>query len=95
MEEADRARLRRSDGRHGDKIGKWVVVDGVRDHYRGVLLGVTDLGYGRALLHLHPVFWLQSLEGTNGEREVRTTDAHPFDLSSDVVGGLSVQPVGW
>lgn len=82
-------------GRHGDKIGKWVVIDGVRDHYRGRLLGVSEVGGGIALLHLGPCYWLESLESPSNERVTTATEEHPMDLSSMVVGAVSLQPGDW
>jgi len=95
-EEALRAwRNRATGGRHGDKVGRWVVIDGVRDHYRGKLLHVSEVGGGIALLHLAPAYWLQSLEGTDGEKKTTACEAAPLDLSSMVVGAVSLQPVSW
>ena len=95
QERLQRVRQRSGFGRHGDKIGQWCVFDGVRDHYRGRLVGVTELGGGRAILHLNPAAWLQGLDDHNNEIKIRTSDDHPLDLSSDVVGAVSLQPEGW
>ena len=89
------ARNRITGGRHADKIGEWIVIDGVRDHYRGRLLGVTEVGGGQALLHLGPCYWLYSLESTDGERATTATEEHPIDMSSMVVGAVSLQPADW
>ena len=89
------ARMRQNGVRHADKIGKWVVIDGVRDHYRGRLLGVTEVGGGFAYLHMAPCYWLASLESTTGEKVTTATEEHPFDLQTIVVGGVSLQPEGW
>jgi len=88
-------RVRVTGGRHADKIGHWVCIDGVRDHYRGRLLGVTEVGGGIAMLHLAPCYWLYSLQSTQEERATTATEAHPSDLSSMVVGAVSLQPQDW
>jgi len=90
-----RIRARAGQGRHGDKIGQWITIDGVRDHYRGKLLNVTEMGGGVAILNLAPCYWLQSLEGPEGERKIRATEENPFDLCSYVVGGVALQPEDW
>ena len=82
-------------GRHGDKIGHWVMVDGVRDHFRGKLLRVTDLGYGKAIYHIAPCYWLYSQVDTESEKKTTGTAEHPFDLMSDVVCAVSLQPEDW
>jgi len=82
-------------GRHANKLGKWVTIDGVRDHYRGILLSVSELGGGMALLHLAPCFWLQSLESKNNEIAINCTADIPFDLSSLSVTGVALQPTAW
>ena len=90
-----RMNSRAGNGRHHDKIGKWVVVDGVRDHYRGKLTHVTELGAGQAILHLAPCKWLDNMESPSGERATRATAENPFDLYSHVVEGISLQPADW
>lgn len=89
------ARRRCGGGRHADKIGEWVMIDGVRDHYRGRLLSVVELGAGAAILRLAPCYWLGSLESTAGEVTTTATEEHPLDLSSWVVGAVSLQPADW
>ncbi len=93
--ESLRAMQARIQCRHGDKIGQWVCIDGVRDHYRGKLLGVTEVGGGIALLHLGPCYWLYSLESPDNERATTASEDHPIDLSSMVVGAVSLQPADW
>ena len=82
-------------GRHADKIGRWVTIDGVRDHYRGLLVGVVELGAGEALLRFSSLYWLQSLESPNGEFRVHCSAENPAELYSGVVGLVSLQPAGW
>lgn len=90
-----RMNVREGNGRHADKIGKWVMIDGVRDHYRGKLLHVTELGAGQAILHLAPCKWLDNMEGPSGERACSASPEHPFDLYSHVIEGVSLQPEDW
>ena len=90
-----RLKARAGGGRHADKIGEWVAIDGVRDHYRGKLLGITELGAGKALLHLSPCYFLESLASGSSDYPIHTTQDSPFDLSSEVVGGISLQPKEW
>ena len=98
MEQAaaeERAR-RMTRGRHADKWGEWIVIDGVRTHYRGRLQGVTELGFGRGLLHLHPAFELSALDNpASGEVQIGTSEEHPFDINTDAVIGVSLQPAAW
>ena len=82
-------------GRHGDKVGQWCVFPGVRDHYRGRLLSVTELGAGRAILHLSPAYWLESLASTSNEISVPSKEDCPLDLYSDGLLAVTLQPEDW
>ena len=79
QEQLDHMRSRAGKGRHGDKVGKWVLLCTVRDHYRGKLLGITELGGGGAILHLAPCYWLESLASTSNEVDTGATEEHPMD----------------
>jgi hypothetical protein len=77
--EARRAGL----GRHGDKIGRSIVIETVQCHWWGTLIGVTELGGGVGIAHLHPCYWLASTESpTAGEpaRLVPSSADSPADV---------------
>jgi len=95
MEQLTIFRQRAGRGRHGDKIGQWVVFSCVRDHYRGLLAGVTENGGGNATIHLSVAYWLPSLADCNNEVQITCSEAHPFDLNSDGVLGVSMQRASW
>lgn len=79
----DRERQRHGSGRHADKVGSWVASWGFRDHFRGFLLGITELGGGKAIAHLHPAYWVRDMETGEGLKRP-TSEASPFDLYIDV-----------
>ena len=92
QEKLDRMNQRVGHGRHGDKIDKWVVVNGIRDHYQVVLRGVTELGGGRAILHCWPSYWLSSLANTDGRVQIPSSEENPFDVYTDGILGICIQP---
>lgn len=81
--------------RHGDKIGKWITIDGVRDHYRGLLLDVCEVGGGFAFLRLSPCYWLESLGSPQNERAIQSSVEHPVEIHSIVIGAVAIQPDEW
>ena len=81
-------------GRHSQHIGAWVIIDGVRNSYRGFLLGVTEVQEG-AILHLHPCIFLDSLESTTGEIQMPSTVECPWDIYSSGILTLGQQPPSW
>ena len=97
---ADRARG--GQGRHSDKLGQDVVVETVQCHWYGGLLGITELGGGAAIAHLHPCWWLSNTEGLDvgGEegrpRRVHHTDeAHPADVYLTAAVIVTLAPADW
>lgn len=95
MEALQRQRQRAGQGRHADKLGRWILMPGVRDHHRGRLQGVTELGGGRAILHVHPCYWLDRLYNRSSEVRIRTTPEHPYDCMSETITNVGLQPEGW
>lgn len=87
-------RQRSAKGRHADKIGEWVLVMGFRDHFRGRLVGITELGSGRAIGHFHPFYWVGNAETRGGELKRPSTMENPSDLYLEVQE-ISLQPPDW
>lgn len=79
--------------RHPGLIDKWVVIDGVRTSYRGILRGVDEVAEG-ALYAMDPCFALKSLSDTEGEVRLPTED-EPFYVYSAGCLGIGCQPKGW
>jgi len=78
-----RARARSAQGPHADKVGHECVLVGVRDHYKGTIIGIVDAGYGKVVFQCHPVKWLPGLADDSGALVMTSSPEHPFDLRSD------------
>ena len=85
-----RARARSAQGPHADKVGHECVLVGVRDHYKGTIIGIVDAGYGKVVFQMHPVKWLQNLENESGSRSMVSSEEHPFDLRSDGILAITL-----
>jgi hypothetical protein len=79
--------------RHGDKVGKWIVIEGVRTHYRGKLVHVEELAVD-CILQLKPCYALEALADTTNEVEIETTQG-PFEIYTQGILGLGHQPKRW
>lgn len=83
QERLARTRSRAAQGPHADKVGHECFMVGVRDHYKGTIIGIVQDGAGRMVFQMHPVKWLQNLENDQGSRDMVSSEEHPFDLRSD------------
>lgn len=84
-------RLARSGlGRHNTLIGQWVVIDGVRTSYRGVLDGVLEVGGGVCIFLMSNVRALESLADTNNEVMIGK-----FEIYSHAVLGVGKMNKDW
>ncbi len=87
--------------RHGDKIGECVLIETVQCHWGGTLVGVTELGGGAALAHLHPCYWLSNTEGPEvGDasarpKKVRSTPEHPADVYLTAAVIVTLAETAW
>lgn len=81
-------------GRHENLIGKWVVIDGVRTSYRGVLLSVQEM-MGEAILHFHPCFALEALADTTNEVKLPSTPDVPWQVYTQAILAIGLQPFDW
>lgn len=61
LEAAQQANLR-CRGRHGDKIGSWIIVETMQSHFCGQLLSVVECGGGVGIAQMHPCYWLSTTD---------------------------------
>lgn len=82
-------------GRHHYHIGEWVVIDGIRTSYRGILRGVYEWPSGDCILQMHPCFALEALADTKGEVKIASSMDAPFDIYSGAILGIGRQRDDW
>lgn len=93
-EKLRRLEARRGHGRHASHLQTWVVLDGVRNSYRGFLMDIVEVSDG-GILRLHPCYALEALADTNNEVKLNSSEEHPWNVYSAAILSLGQQPEGW
>lgn len=100
-EQAEQALLRVCDRPYDHLIGHWILINGVRQHYRGHLIGVSYLTGGKIKFLFDVLYDLANYDddtpsvGNETEQPLKCSRDYPAVLNEDGVLTANLQPDAW